>query len=88
MMSQKVRLHITLDKHEQRNADNYTKEEFGLTLNQYISMTVKQFSKKYLEDERVNDELQTEIDRVVAGTATDLVTIKSATDFFQQLGLQ
>lgn len=87
-MSQKVRTQITLDKNDKQNAENYTKAEFGLTLNQYISMTVKQFSKKYLEDEIVNDDLQKEIDSVVKGTATDLVAIRNADDLFQQLGLK
>ena len=87
-MTQTVRMQLTLAKNEQQNADNYTKAEFGLTLNQYIARMVKQFSKKYLETEVVSDDIQKEIDRVVAGTATDLVTIENTADFFQQLGLK
>lgn len=66
-MAVKTRLQVTVNKNDKINAEEYTKSNFGLTLNQYLNMQITQMSKHYINEDEVTDEVQKEIDDAVAG---------------------
>jgi len=83
---EKTRIQINADVYDKENAAQFVELEYGLSLNQYLGMKVKELSKSYLNEETISYETQKLIDDAVSDK-TDTTTYNSTDDLFKDQGL-